>query len=213
MTLNNNIEFKGTKDGLIIHLNESCEYEKLKEQLIEKLEHAKNFFIGAQIARIEGKSLTSNEESEIIDLINNRFGMIMVERTEPLEKTTACSTKEVFMGLDEGVTRFVKSTLRSGKKIEFKGNVVVMGDVNPGAEIVAYGNIVIMGALRGIAHAGANGNSNAFVSALRLQPTQLRIGKFIARAPDNSSYNPKYPEIAFIRDEMILIEPYLTKNR
>lgn len=208
MALNNNIEFKGTKDGLIIHLNESCEYEKLKEQLIERLEKTKNFFMGAKIAGIQGKSLSSNEESEIIDIINNKFGMIMVEKP-----VACCKKEEVFMGLDEGITKFVGSTLRSGMKIEFKGNVVIMGDVNPGAEIVAYGNIVVMGSLRGTAHAGANGNSKAFVSALRLLPTQLRIGKFIARAPDNGSYNPKYPEKAFIKNDVIHIEPYLTKNR
>ncbi len=208
MTLNNNIEFKGTKDGLIIYLNESCEYEKLKKQLIERLEHTKNFFVGAKIAGFEGRELSNNEESEIIDLINNRFGMIMVEKSEVCSKQ-----EEVFTGLEEGITKFIKATVRSGRKIKFEGNVVVIGDINPGAEVVAYGNIVVMGALRGIAHAGANGNNEAMVSAFKLQPTQLRIGSFIARAPDNSSYNPKYPEIAFIRDEMIQIEPYLTKNR
>ncbi|WP_432664233.1 septum site-determining protein MinC [Wukongibacter baidiensis] len=208
MTLNNNIEFKGTKDGLIIHLNESCEYEKLKQQLIERLEKTKNFFVGAKIVGFEGRELSDNEESEIIDLINDRFGMVMVEK-QPVE----CSKQEeVFMGLEEGITKFVKSTVRSGRKIKFEGNVVVIGDINPGAEVVAYGNIVVMGALRGIAHAGANGNNEASVSAFKLQPTQLRIGSFIARAPDNSAYNPKYPEIAFIRDEMIQIEPYLTKK-
>lgn len=208
MTLNSNVEFKGTKDGLIIYLNESCEYEKLKEQLIDRLEQTKNFFVGAKIAGIEGRTLSNNEESEIIDLINNRFGMIMVEKPEVMTKKD-----EVFMGLEEGLTKFVKSTVRSGRKIEFKGNVVIMGDVNPGAEVVAYGNIVVMGSLRGTAHAGADGNNEAFVSALKLQPTQLRIGKFIARAPDDSFYNPKYPEIAFIRDDAIEIEPFLTKNR
>lgn len=208
MALNNNIEFKGTRDGLILYLNESCEYEKLKEQLIQRLEKTKNFFEGAKVAGIEGKNLSKNEEDEIIDLINNRFGMIMVEK--PI---ACCEKEEVFMDLDEGITKFVKTTVRSGTKIEFKGNIVVMGDVNPGAEIVAHGNIVIIGALRGIAHAGANGNDKAVVSAFKLQPTQLRIGKFIARAPDNNYYNPKYPEIAFIRDEMIQIEPYLTRNR
>jgi septum site-determining protein MinC len=208
MALNSNIEFKGTKDGLIIYLNEDCEYEKLKEQLIERLEKTKNFFMGAKVAGIQGKSLSSNEESEIIDIMNNKFGMIMVE------KPVRCYKKEeVFNGLDEGITKFVKTTLRSGMKIEFKGNVVIMGDVNPGAEVIAYGNIVVMGYLRGTAHAGANGNNKAFVSALRLLPTQLRIGKFIARAPDNGSYNPKYPERAFVKNEIIHIEPYLTKNR
>lgn len=208
MALNNNIEFKGTKDGLIIHLNEACEYENLKEQLIERLEKTKKFFAGAKIAGIQGKSLSSNEESEILDIINNKFGMVMVEKS-----VTCFKKEEVFMGLDEGITKFVKSTLRSGMKIEFKGNVVIMGDVNPGAEVVAYGNIVVMGSLRGTAHAGANGNSEAFVSALRLLPTQLRIGKLIARAPDNGSYNPKYPEKAFVKNDIIHIEPYLTKNR
>ncbi|SHJ82187.1 septum site-determining protein MinC [Paramaledivibacter caminithermalis] len=208
MALKNNIEFKGTKDGLIIHFNEACEYEKLKEQLIEKIENARSFFKGARIAGIEGKSLSSNEESEIIDLINNRYGMIMVEKPITLSKK-----EEVFMGLDEGITRFIKSTVRSGIKIEFKGNLVIMGDVNPGAEVVAYGNIVVMGTLRGTAHAGANGNNKAFVSAIKLVPTQLRIGKFIARAPDNGCNDPKYPEKAFIKDDMIQIEPYITKSR
>ncbi|SKC64503.1 septum site-determining protein MinC [Maledivibacter halophilus] len=208
MGFKNNIEFKGTKDGLIIHFNESCEYEKLKEQLIERLEKAKDFFIGAKIARIEGKNLSSDEENEIIDLINNRFGMIMIENN-----ITCLKKEEVFTGLEEGMTKFVKATLRSGRKIEFKGNVIIMGDVNPGAKVIAYGNIVVMGALRGTAHAGSNGNDKAFVSALKLLPTQLRIGKYIARAPDSGGYDPKYPEIAFIKDDMIQIEPYLTKNR
>ena len=135
------------------------------------MEQTKNFFVGAKIAGIEGRTLSNNEESEIIDLINNRFGMIMVEKPEVTTKKD-----EVFMGLEEGLTKFVKSTVRSGRKIEFKGNVVIMGDVNPGAEVVAYGNIVVMGSLRGTAHAGADGNNEAFVSALKLQPTQLRIG-------------------------------------
>lgn len=208
MTLNNNIEFKGTKDGLIIYFNESCEYEKLKEQLIERLEKAKSFFTGAKIAGIEGKNLSSNEENEIIDLINNRFGMIMIEKN-----ITYLKKEEVFTGLEEGITKFVKTTVRSGRIVEFEGNVIIMGDVNPGAKVIAQGNIVVMGALRGTAHAGSNGNNEAFVSALRLLPTQLRIGKYIARAPDNGMYDPKYPEIAFIKDDMIQIEPYLTKNR
>jgi septum site-determining protein MinC len=208
MALKSSIEFKGTKDGLIIHLNEVSDFEYVREQLIKKLEMARNFFAGAKVAAIEGRSLTENEEKEIIDIINNRFGMVMVEKNN-----NSIEKEDIFKGLDEGHTKFLRWTLRSGSKIEFKGNVVVMGDVNPGAEIIAHGNIVVMGALRGVAHAGANGNTKAFVAAIKLQPTKLRIANYIARAPDRNYYKPEYPEIAFINEDMIIIEPYLTKNR
>lgn len=208
MALKNIVEFKGTKNGLIIQLNEISDFQMIVNQLVEKLEKAKKFFKGAKVVAIEGRELTENEEEEILNIINNRYGMVICEKQkDELEK------EELFEGLKEGHTKFVKSTLRSGNKIEFKGNVVVMGDVNPGAEIVAYGNIVVMGSLRGVAHAGSNGNNEAFVSALKLQPTQLRIANFIGRPPDQNQYKPQYPEIAFINNDMIVIEPFLTKNK
>lgn len=120
--------------------------------------------------------------------------------------------ESIFDGINEGQTKFVKTTLRSGMKIEFKGNVVVIGDVNPGAQIVAYGNVIIMGCLRGVVHAGANGNKDAFVVAYDLNPMQLRIDNLISIAPDEEFQKPNYPEIAFIKDNFIVIEPYLNKR-
>ncbi len=204
----NFVEFKGTKDGLVIHLNESTDFEMIKNQLIDKLEQARNFFKGAKVASIEGKVLTQSEEYELKSIINTRFGMTTVEKNLNYE-----TKDEVFQGIEEGMTKFISSTLRSGRKVEFNGNLVIMGDVNPGAVVTANGNIVIMGTLRGVAHAGANGNEQAFVAALKFQPTQLRIGKYIARAPDNNHYKPEYPEIALVKDGQILIRPYLIKNR
>ncbi|RKD27974.1 septum site-determining protein MinC [Caminicella sporogenes DSM 14501] len=212
MDLKNYVEFKGTKDGLVLLLNETSDFESIKRQLIERLEKAKNFFEGAKVKSIQGKLLSKNEEDEIIDIINNKYGMIMVR--EEIKSSAAEKSKiEVFEGLEEGITKFVNSTLRSGTKIEFEGNLVIIGDINPGAEVRAHGNIVVMGVLRGIAHAGANGNRKAFVTALKLIPTQLRIADYIARSPDSNIFNPKYPEIAFIKNDMIVIEPYLTKKR
>ncbi len=209
MNEKDHIEFKGTKDGLVVYLNDVTDFETIKVHLIEKLEKTKQFFKGAKVGGIEGKSLTESQEHELIDLMDKRYGMIISVK----ENLNFHYKEEIFEGLNEGITKFVKMTMRSGNKVEFKGNIVVMGDINPGAEVIAQGNIVVMGSLRGIAHAGSNGNENAFVSAFKLQPTQLRISKIIARSPDSSSYKPKYPEIAFIKDEMIVIEPYLTKNK
>ena len=109
-------------------------------------------------------------------------------------------------------TVLIQRTVRSGQTIRYPGNVVVMGDVNPGAEIVAGGNIIVMGSLRGIAHAGAAGNTKAVVAAFRLQPTQLRIANHITRAPDGENWSPEQPEIAYIKDGVVLIDPYITSG-
>ncbi|MDA8234544.1 MAG: septum site-determining protein MinC [Clostridia bacterium] len=105
-------------------------------------------------------------------------------------------------------TILVQRTLRSGQSVHYAGNVVVLGDVNPGAEIIASGNIIIMGALRGVAHAGVEGNEEAVVTAFRLQPTQLRIANHITRAPDGNYPGPDQPETARIKNGEVIIEAY-----
>ncbi|HHW18825.1 MAG TPA: septum site-determining protein MinC [Firmicutes bacterium] len=104
-------------------------------------------------------------------------------------------------------TLLYKGTLRSGQRITYDGNVVILGDVNPGAEIEATGDIVVMGSLRGLAHAGVGGATDVVVVAFRLQPTQLRIGDVIGRPPEGDPGLGKEPEVARLKDGMILVEP------
>lgn len=103
-------------------------------------------------------------------------------------------------------------TLRSGQTIRYAGHVIVMGDVNPGAEIVAAGDVMVWGRLKGVVHAGASGDDNAVVCALGLTPTQLRIGKHIARSPDELNRTPRGPEVARVRDGRIVIEGWNLKE-
>ena len=106
-------------------------------------------------------------------------------------------------------TILYEKSLRSGQNINFDGNVVVLGDVNPGAEIVAGGHILIMGTLRGLVHAGAAGDEDATITALCFAPTQVRIASHITRPPDgNVEIGVKPPEIARIRDDAVVIEEY-----
>lgn len=105
-------------------------------------------------------------------------------------------------------TLLIERTVRSGQSISYPGHVVVMGDVNPGAEIVAGGHILVFGSLRGVAHAGALGDSKAIVAALRLCPTQLRIAGYITRSPDGEEVKPHQPEVASISEGAIVIERY-----
>lgn len=108
--------------------------------------------------------------------------------------------------MDLGV--LVRRTLRSGQVVQYPGHVVVIGDVNPGAEIIAGGDIVVWGKLRGIVHAGATGDDGAVVCALSLAPLQLRIGNHIARAPEEREGLPQGPEMASIQDGEIVAEPW-----
>ncbi|MCI8336050.1 MAG: septum site-determining protein MinC [Peptococcaceae bacterium] len=112
--------------------------------------------------------------------------------------------------LDNEKTLLLQKTLRSGQSIHYDGNVVVLGDVNPGAEIVAAGHIVVFGALRGVVHAGASGEAGATVTAFSLAPTQLRIASLITRPPDGAVVVfPEHPEIAKIKDGSVVIERFL----
>lgn len=102
----------------------------------------------------------------------------------------------------------MKQTLRSGQRVCHKGHLVIIGDVNPGAEIVADGDITVWGALRGMAHAGASGNTQAEIRALKFEPIQLRIAQAIARSPDRSKLSgitSAGPETARVIDGKIRI--------
>lgn len=101
----------------------------------------------------------------------------------------------------------VERTLRSGQSIHCAGHVVVLGDVNSGAQVIAGGDVIVWGHLRGTVHAGALGDSERCVCALDLSPTQLRIGSHIARPPDEQRKRKESrPERAFVSNDQIIAE-------
>ena len=104
----------------------------------------------------------------------------------------------------------VRGTVRSGRQVRHNGDVVVLGDVNPGGQVVAAGDIVVMGTLRGMVHAGATGDHAAVVAAFRLCPTQLRIGSCLSRPPEEPGGYPDYPELALVREGVVVVRPLAT---
>ena len=101
----------------------------------------------------------------------------------------------------------VRRTLRSGQRLRHPGHIVVIGDVNPGAEVIAGGDIVVWGRVRGLVHAGALGDQGAVICALDLAPTQLRIAGLIARSPEEHRRKP-VPEVAVVREGQIVAVPW-----
>ncbi len=99
---------------------------------------------------------------------------------------------------------YIQTTVRSGVEIRHPGTIVVIGDINPGSSLIADGDIVVWGRLRGVAHAGASGNTQCRIMALQMEPTQLRIAESVARAPEKPPAQ-YYPEVAYVTSEGIRI--------
>ncbi|QDR80126.1 septum site-determining protein MinC [Sporomusa termitida] len=212
------IVFKGNKGGLELVINESVDFTSLLEQLKEKLESAAHFFTGnAGVKVVAGSnSLTGDERRQLISLLAD-YGLALEDQTIPpnlTEDTLATGAGspdgeipvEYRQEPEGGKTLIVSRMLRGGQRIVFSGSVIIMGDVNPGAEIIAGGSITVTGTCRGVAHAGANGDQLATITADKLIAGQLRIAGMIARAPDNED-NPTCRETARIVRGIVVIEP------
>lgn len=188
---NSLIQIKGLRDGLLVSLNDAPWDEQLSV-LISHVDAQPAFFQGARLALdVSSQILRVNELVELRDKLSDRgISLWAVLSESPTTQQTSqllgLATRiskprpeeSKDFGVDdlgEGTALFLDRTLRSGTRIEFAGHVVVLGDVNPGAEIIAEGNVIIWGRLRGIVHAGSQGNREAIICALDFSPMQLRI--------------------------------------
>ncbi|MGE5576947.1 MAG: septum site-determining protein MinC [Syntrophothermus sp.] len=221
------VVFKGSRQGLKMLLDPVADFSAVAGELQRKLAHSDGFFAGASV-RIStgGRELTPEQMRELVEIIKEEFGLKLSaieqgsedpawETSENEAQANGVAARLVDQsGFDSRMvdrsTLMVKRTLRSGQSVRYNGNVVVLGDVNPGSEIIASGDIIVMGSLRGVAHAGATGDRQAMVAAFRLLPTQLRIAHFIARAPDEKQPLPNVPEIARIKDDLVVVEEYVS---
>jgi len=215
------VTIKGTSEGLVITLGAGPLHEVLAE-MEARLRAKASFFRGGRVALHVGDRPLSVDRLQDIGETLQALGMGLwaVSSDHP---TTVTTVRE--MGLENIVPvqaglspppaglpsreeipgLVLRRTLRSGQAVRHAGHVVLIGDVNPGAEIVAGGDIVIWGRLKGNAHAGAMGDEQAVICALQMQPNQIRIGSHIARPPDRS-WRPKAPEKASIQDGLIVVE-------
>ncbi|MGY0372637.1 septum site-determining protein MinC [Clostridium sp. JNZ J1-5] len=204
--LNDEIIIKGNRDGLnvVIDINKFKDFDEMLEKLIKKLNIGKRFYKGSTIKITT--QLKEFNEKQIIKLKDILFEEFLIKDCifEDKEETKS----KMFQGIYEGRTKFYRKTLRSGQIIKYPGNVVIIGDVNPGAEVYAGGNVVVLGNMQGNVYAGNTGNTKAIISAFRLQPKILQIANIMTRAPEDDE-KPYYPEVARIKDDIIIVEPYL----
>lgn len=204
--IDNNIVVKGNRDGIniIINMNKFKDFEEMLEFLVKRLSAGRMFYKGCTIRiTTELKYINQKQFARLKDVLFEKFLVKDCIFEDSNEKPN-----KVFFGIYEGRTKFLRRTVRSGQVINYSGNIVVIGDVNAGSEIYAGGNIIVFGSLRGYAHAGFSGNSKAIVASICLQPEMLQISDIVARSPEDN-IKPEYPEVARIKGDMIVVEPYL----
>jgi septum site-determining protein MinC len=197
------VVFKGGKSGLKVLLSPDGVFAEILRELEVKLSESKGFFSGAGLSVVTGRELAPVELQQLVELLC-REGLKIVQITPQDVVTAEDRAKQP----KEEATLLVKRTVRSGQRVSFDGNVVVLGDVNPGGEIVAAGDVIVIGTLRGTVHAGATGNAEASVTALRLMPMQLRIAHLITRAPDDKQPLPDRIETARIKGDAVIVSEY-----
>ena len=167
------------KDKFVIKVNEEYSQEDIVYTLRKKIPDLKKLYQGEHTPIvITGKVLKNKEIDEIQELIKKYLDVQInfdSPRTLGLHGIVKTYNKEIAIS----ETKFHRGAVRSGQKLEFEGSIVIMGDVNDGAEVIAGDNIVILGALRGLAHAGAKGNVNAIIAASSIDAPQLRIANII----------------------------------
>lgn len=193
------------RNEIVIKISEEAEIKDIIENLKKKLPELKKLYKDEKTPiKVTGKVLKNKEIDEIQILIKEKID-VEIEFDTP--KTLGLhSIKKTFSKKTEvSETKYFRGSLRSGQKMETEGSLVVLGDVNSGAEIVAGDNIIVLGVLRGLAHAGAKGNKQAIIAAGILDTVQIRIANIVKEI--NRDEEPLHKQsYVFVENNEIIIE-------
>ena len=176
----NNIKISQTTNEIIINVNVIADISEILEELQMKLPKLRDFYQTSTIPmRVTGRLFTESEIRKVRTMINAEIP-VEIKFDDISDLLGLHAIKRTFeVDTDISETKFIQNSLRSGHREEYPGSLVICGDVNAGAEVVAGGNIMVLGALRGVAHAGANGNTMALISANNIDVTQIRIANLV----------------------------------
>ncbi|MCA1318758.1 septum site-determining protein MinC [Bacillus tianshenii] len=201
------VTIKGTKEGLTLHLDDTCSFQELLAEIEAKLASNSNPddspLLGVRL-KVGNRFLTNKQQEKLRNVIRSKKNFIVEEiESNVITKEQAIQWKE------ENEIVPVARMVRSGQVLEVKGDLLLIGDVNPGGTVKAGGNIFVLGALRGNAYAGLLGNNEAVIAASLMRPSLLSISETINRAPDLSEQleGSNEMECAYIdKNEQIIID-------
>ena len=175
----NCIKISQTQNKIIIKIDEHAEQIDILEDLTKKMKELKKMYKNEDTPiYVSGKVLKNKEIEEIQKIIKSEIN-IEIKFDSPKVLKLHDIKKTFEQEINSSETKFYRGSLRSGKKIEYEGSIVIIGDVNGGAEVISGENIVVLGNLRGLAHAGAKGNKSAIIAAEAMDTAQIRIANIV----------------------------------
>lgn len=201
----NNISINLKKDEVLIKIDDNAIQRKVVSELHKKLKELKKMYQDETTPiRVTGKVLTNKELEEIKKVIKKEID-VEVKFDTPTTLGLHSITRSYKRDVGKSETTFHRGSLRSGQKMEVEGSIVVIGDVNAGAEVIAADNIAVIGNLRGLAHAGAKGNKDAIIAASTLDVVQLRISN-IVKEIDRDEEGIIEHAFVYVDEDKIVIE-------
>jgi septum site-determining protein MinC len=207
------VKFSGTDSGLLMRLEWDAPLPQLLVELEEHLQQSRSFFEGARVLLEIGRQPILKHDMEQLAVVLARYGVTLqgVIPAEHRDRPPAAPTPApapLPVPDPQTTLRLEHRTIRSGESVAGEGHVVIVGDVNPGAEVIAGYNIFVWGSLRGSAYAGVPDHEDAVIAALHLAPIQLRIAGYIARPPESRPTTASTPELARIDQQAIIVETW-----
>jgi septum site-determining protein MinC len=208
------VKLSGTDYGLLLRLEWDSPLPQLLVELEEYLQQSPKFFAGAQVLLEIGSRPVLQQDLEQLAVVLARYGVTLqgvVPILDGLERRSPPTSHAMFTPAPpdpQTLLHLEQRTVRSGEKVAAEGHVIIMGDVNPGAEVIAGYNIFVWGALRGSAYAGVPDHEEAIIAALHFAPIQLRIAGHIARPPEARPAASGAPELARIDQDAIVVEAW-----
>ena len=192
------------KNEILIKINDNAEQKDIIDSLRKKLPELKKMYKNEKTPiTVTGKVLKNKEIDEIQELIKKNID-VEIDFDMPKSLGLSSITRTFNKNIAISETKFHRGSLRSGQKMESEGSLVILGDVNSGAEVMASDNIVVLGALRGLAHAGAKGNKQAMISAGLLDTVQIRIANVIKEIDRDEEPLHKQAYVSIINDEIVI---------
>lgn len=198
------ITIQQKQNEILLKIHEQASQEEILKELKRKLLELKKMYGNEKTPIfITGKVLKNKEIEEIEGIIKQNID-VKIEFDSPRDLGLYSIKKTFEDEIQNSDTKFHKGSLRSGQKLEYEGSIVLIGDLNGGAEIIAGENIAIVGVLRGVAHAGAKGNKKAIIAAESIEAPQVRISNIVKEIEKGEKTENKKTYAYVVEDKIIL---------
>lgn len=209
------VTIRSSRFGLDIDLDPNVEFEELIRELTAKFRESARFFKGAKMAlSFSGRCLSRTEEDEILNIISENTQieiLCIIEYNDKNEWMYKSLVERALSDKEKREGQFYRGTLKKGQILESESSIVILGDVELGAQVIAEGSVVIVGGLYGSVHAGASGDRDAFAVALSMQPKRLCIADVEAKRQIvyQESLSIRGPKIAVLEGRRIYLDPLI----